>query len=259
MAHRPRNTHKVMETTTPFDLNQAIQQWRETLAQSPAFRNENLYELETHMRDSIGTLRRLGLSDEESLLIAKRRLGNVSQLESEFAKENAKSIWLDRALWILLGVQLWGLASVLSYNLQTILRASVPALNEWLTTYGFGRISETIPGQALYVIGLPLVLLASAKLLSALNHWTERRGWFPLHFILSKPHLLAGLYGLLCLLPMGMQYGLSLVVHHYGWERHSGMSLTSGSALYALAITQAAVFASIVWLIGRQQLRLGRS
>ena len=46
-----------METTsTPFDLNQAIQQWRDGLAQSPAIRGENLDELEVHLRDSVATL-----------------------------------------------------------------------------------------------------------------------------------------------------------------------------------------------------------
>ena len=51
-----------METTTSFDLNRAIQSWRENLAQSPAFRGENLNELESHLRDSVATWQARGLS-----------------------------------------------------------------------------------------------------------------------------------------------------------------------------------------------------
>ena len=56
MDDRSRNTQKIMENQTAFDLNQAIQRWRENLANSPAFRSENLNELESHLRDSISTL-----------------------------------------------------------------------------------------------------------------------------------------------------------------------------------------------------------
>ena len=107
-----------METATPFDLNQEIQRWRETLGQSPAFRSENLYELETHLRDSIAVLQRQGLSAEESFLVAVKRLGKTGSLEAEFAKQNAQSIWLDRALWMLIGAQIWSLASILTNSLR---------------------------------------------------------------------------------------------------------------------------------------------
>jgi hypothetical protein len=248
-----------METTTPFDLNQAIQRWRENLGQSPAFRAENLYELETHLRDSIETLMRMGLSDQESFLIANKRLGNNSTLEAEFANENATSIWLDRALWILLGIQLWGSASVLSFSLQTFLRAFIPKINEWLAMYGFGRISEAIPGQLFFVVALPLTILAAAKLFSVVRRLSERRGWFSINSILSKPLLLGGVYGALCFLPLVIQYFAGILVRSYSLERYSGMSLPSGYGLYGLIFLQTAIFAAIVMVIGKRRLRLSRN
>jgi hypothetical protein len=100
-----------MENTTSFDLNRAIQQWRENLGQSPAFRSENLNELESHLSDSIATLQTRGLSAEEAFLIASRRIGKGGSLEMEFAKVNRRIVWLDRTLWMLIGVQIWGLVS----------------------------------------------------------------------------------------------------------------------------------------------------
>jgi hypothetical protein len=102
-----------MEKTTPFDLNHAIKRWRETLAQSPAFRSENLDELETHLRDSVVDLQSRGLSPGEAFVIATKRVGNNEALEREFGRVNGKSVWLDRVLWMLIGIKVWGLASVL--------------------------------------------------------------------------------------------------------------------------------------------------
>jgi len=96
-----------METKCSFDLNLAIRRWREDLARSSAFRSENLNELESHLRDSIDRLRARELSDEEAFLIATRRVGQTRQLESEFGKLNRGAIWLERAMWMLIGIQVW--------------------------------------------------------------------------------------------------------------------------------------------------------
>jgi hypothetical protein len=100
-----------MDHPSSFDLNTAIQHWRENLAQSPAFRSENLNELEAHLRDSISTLQSRGLDAGEAFLIATRRLGKENLLQPEFAVINGSAIWLDRLLWMLIGVQLWGAVS----------------------------------------------------------------------------------------------------------------------------------------------------
>ena len=259
MDERPRNTHKVMETTTSFDLNRSIQHWRESLGQSPAFRSENLYELETHLRESIATLRHSGLSDDEAFMVAVKRLGRNSQLEAEFTKQNNLSVWLDRALWVLLGAQLWGLASVLSSSLQTFLQAAIPTVNELLSTYGFGRISESIPGQVFYILALPLTVLTGAKLFLIIQSWAERRGWSPLNFILNRPRMLALGYAMLCLAPLGVQYGTTLLVRQFALQRYQGMSLASGYTFFVLVSLHIIVFATIVMVIATRRLRLHRN
>ncbi len=100
-----------METTTSFDLNRAIQQWRENLAQSPAFRSENLNELESHLRDSIATWQTRGLCAEEAFMIAANRIGKGGALELEFGKVNGTAVWIDRLFWMLIGYQVWSFVS----------------------------------------------------------------------------------------------------------------------------------------------------
>ena len=92
MAQRPQDLNKSMENQSEFDLNTALCCWLEALSQSPHFRKENVAELESHLRDSVGRLQDTGLSLEESFFIATRRVGSPEKLEGEFAKVNKNPI-----------------------------------------------------------------------------------------------------------------------------------------------------------------------
>jgi hypothetical protein len=108
---RPRSPDKTMENQTSFDLSRAIQQWRENLAQSPAFRTADLNELESHLRDSMATLQSSGLSPAEALLIASRRIGPSVALAAEFQKARHIDVVWNRVVWVCIGLQIWLLIS----------------------------------------------------------------------------------------------------------------------------------------------------
>ena len=161
MAHRPRNPDKTMETTTSFDLNKAIQRWRDNLAQSPAFRDENLCELESHLRDSIVNLQANKLSAEESFLIARKRIGNTNALEVEFGRLNRKQVWLNRVLWMLIGIQIWAFVSGVS---KAITQCALPfGFQNQKLHQGFGANEVAMP-VAIYAVVLLGGLLASVAL-----------------------------------------------------------------------------------------------
>jgi hypothetical protein len=143
-----------METRTEFNLNTAIQRWRNDLGQSPSIRAENLDELETHLRDSVTAFRKAALSEEEAFLIAARRLGGAPALEREFAKVNGREVWLNRLLWMLVGAQLWPLVSGSAGN---VARATVVG---GLRGLGYEFKSTDLSGLA-----LPAALTLGANLL----------------------------------------------------------------------------------------------
>jgi hypothetical protein len=95
-----------MEKQTDFNLEHAISGWRHKLTQSPAFKDDDIVELEVHLRDSIQQLQQKELSTEESFFLAARRLGQAGQLAAEFGKENSVAVWVHRGLWMLAGIQL---------------------------------------------------------------------------------------------------------------------------------------------------------
>lgn len=141
-----------METTTPFDLNQAIQRWRENLAQSPTFRRENLDELESHLRDSIASLQSRGLSVEEACVIAAKRIGKDASLETEFAKINGDVVWLNRVLWMLIGVQAWPLVT-----------GMVGLFPQNAVFYGLKVLNFDFVAKG---VALPVVLLCTSQVLT---------------------------------------------------------------------------------------------
>jgi len=259
MDGRPPNTHKIMENQTSFDLNLAIQRWRENLAQSAAFRSENLNELESHLRDSIDRLRTRELSDEEAFLIATRRVGNTQKLEQEFGKVNGSAVWFDRCLWILVAVQLWRFISSMSSFLFSAALPLCISLNEILPGFGLPRIEHDGLLQALLqIIFSPLPTLIVAALIWRFFVWPKRRGWGLIEKLSRRPSNLALTLFLLCL---GMHsasawalqawyYPLAyphVTIHGLQWR------------LYLWQLPMLAFWAASTYFIARKRLRSSRA
>lgn len=106
-----------METASQFDLNIALQHWLERLGQSPQVKAENLNELESHVRDSVGQLQCKRLSSEESFLITTHRVGSTAKLEPEFAKVNRNPLnqILHGLILIFFSVGCWFLWCILRF------------------------------------------------------------------------------------------------------------------------------------------------
>lgn len=77
-----------MENRTKFNLRENIEIWKSELSKKSNMTLDNISELESHLLDEIDQLKQQGLNPEESLLIAKKRIGNVTDLDVEFGKVN---------------------------------------------------------------------------------------------------------------------------------------------------------------------------
>jgi len=143
---------------TTFDLNRAIQQWRDDLAQSPTFRSENLHELEAHLRDSTTGLQSRGLSEEEAFLVAARRLGNPDLLGREFGKLNRSAVWETRVLWMLAGMLVFAMGS----DLASVVSSALMFSGSGLMTNGFSLGWLGVAGKcAVLVLVLALFRFAA--------------------------------------------------------------------------------------------------
>jgi len=110
MADRSQHVKQIMENQTRYNLNAAIESWRQELAAQANLTAEVRRELETHLRDTITGFQQRGLNDEESFWLARRRVGQPQQLGEEFVKADPAKVWRERAFWIVLMlsiVKLW--------------------------------------------------------------------------------------------------------------------------------------------------------
>src|ERR1051325_10241903 len=75
------------------DLEQLIAEWRKTMTTAPTVGSERLDELESHLRETVDQLVRLGMTGTEAFHRAVTALGPAAPLASEFQK-------LDRRIWL---------------------------------------------------------------------------------------------------------------------------------------------------------------
>jgi len=251
-----------MEPTTSFDLNQAIQKWRENLGQSPAFRSENLFELESHLRDSVATLQRQGLSDEEALLIATKRLGSATSLESEFAKRNVQLVWLDRALWTMMGIYFWMLASSVSYFLLVVVYAYLPEVNSWLNAFQLAQVPTTVPAL-IRTISFPIMLWAGASMMIKFHRWFQKRGNSPFEAMQENPKVLTAIFACLGIAPTIVGWLNLWFTRTYGPEDYSDVKVVSVKYsigwTYGTQILYVVIFSALVLVIARKRQRLSRA
>jgi hypothetical protein len=74
-------------------LEVEIGEWRAFVEQSPAVDGRDVEELEDHLRAQIADLTAIGLSADEALLVAVKRMGAVDELSREFAREHSGRLW----------------------------------------------------------------------------------------------------------------------------------------------------------------------
>lgn len=92
MAGRSQHSVQIMENQTRFDLNAAVENWRNELAAQPNLASDDRRELETHLRDAIAGFQRRSLNDEESFQLACKKIGQLPQIGKEFKKNKIFTI-----------------------------------------------------------------------------------------------------------------------------------------------------------------------
>jgi hypothetical protein len=136
-----------MATQTRFDLNAAIEGWRNELSSQRNLSPDACRELEAHLRDSIAVLQERGLREEEAFLIARKRIGELPLLNREFKRGEARH-WerpLAFAAWIVFAVSFflpalnqlvgWKTALLQSFFWPQALQGQWPSIHYLLLTF----------------------------------------------------------------------------------------------------------------------------
>ncbi len=129
MAGRSQLPVQIMENQTRFDLNAAVENWRNELAAQPNLASDDRRELETHLRDAIAGFQQRGLNDEESFWLARRRVGQPQQLVEEFVKADPNAAWRERVFWMVLVLFLMDTLSTVPRFIGALIVPAGPAEN----------------------------------------------------------------------------------------------------------------------------------
>jgi hypothetical protein len=157
-----------MENSSRFNLESAIGAWRSNLTGS-SISGDSLLELESHLRDSIASLRGAGNAEEDAFALASYRLGQAHRLEEEYAKTHREGVWFERILWMLLGAQLFSFLTQVSGVIRGLLTVpQIMAENSALDGDPFGGFK--------YVLWLGQYLLLAVLLIGALRLLRNRGG-----------------------------------------------------------------------------------
>jgi hypothetical protein len=158
MAGGPQYLIQIMATQTRFDLNTAVERWRNELTAQPQLTPDDRRELEKHLADSMAELRGRGLNDEESFWLASRRIGQPQQLAEEFEKANPQKIWRERAFWMIASILLFTILSSISWAICT---SSIVVLGRYYNLQG--KYAFELPFELLryVVLIIPVVWITA--------------------------------------------------------------------------------------------------
>lgn len=87
-----------MESTIDSSVEAQIWEWRSYLLRRRTIHHLDVDELEDHLRSQVSDLRAAGLSEDESFLVAIKRIGAVNELSREFARERSSRLWKQLVL-----------------------------------------------------------------------------------------------------------------------------------------------------------------
>lgn len=76
-----------------FDMEFSIRSWSDHLRSRGKLKEDDILELEGHLRDEIDDLTKAGLSPDEAFIISVKRLGNVNAISNEYSKINMTAFW----------------------------------------------------------------------------------------------------------------------------------------------------------------------
>jgi hypothetical protein len=224
---------------TMSDVEKQIEQWRVDLGGSELLGHSDIKELESHLREEMEHLKTSGLSDEETFLVARRRLGDTATLEEEFAKVNAHRRLANRSYWMILG------------------------LLSWFVVWPLVDHLSTVSAYLAYTLGLRGTFLLSFTLVTAMTTYALV-GFLMLRYLASRWHsrvMAKRVFTPICvgLFAAGANYLLCWTVNfadHHIWQRaippEAYRQITSPNTYTAWYIMMMFLFAGALAIFARQ-------
>jgi hypothetical protein len=172
MAGRSQLPVQIMENQTRFDLNAAVENWRNELAAQPNLASDDRRELETHLRDAIAGFQQRGLNDEESFWLARKRVGQPQLLGEEFVNADPAKVWHERVFWMTTAILVAVILMDFSTSLAVILHSYFPSI-----TKNMSEAAINLSFWIIQIVGITALLVygKAARQFSFLTSFIQNR------------------------------------------------------------------------------------
>ncbi len=157
-----------------FDLNESVDRWRQQMRRGGRCGQDDIAELEDHLREEMTSLEKLGLSGEEAFLLAARRLGRTDMLTEEFEKINVRAVWLSRLRWMALGVLGYFLWAELSFAMYQ----AIATLSAYAGLSGYRPAAVGLTLTVAFSVSTAILLYRAASRFGLSRHtrrWIQTR------------------------------------------------------------------------------------
>jgi hypothetical protein len=229
--------------------------WLRDLAHEPCYAQRDLQEIEDHLRESVSALQGSGLSPQEAFLVARRRLGDQAALDAEFTKVNGSSVWLNRLLWMFVGIQLWAVAWDLGgfarlAVTQGLLRAGMFPAGGWIGPNGW---LQSLPSAALIAL-LQVGVLATGLWVCAWWMRTHRASLYEgVRRVLDRPATAVValiVFGLA--LKAGIAFWNNTIYHGMPVQQVGAMAMSSSMGWSLISLGQILTVPILIVLLARR-------
>jgi hypothetical protein len=225
-----------------YNLELAIENWRNGLLAQESILSENIEELEDHLRMSTSQLVKHGLSEDEAFLIASKRIGASFNLNIEFGKINSIALWIQRLRWMVLGILLFQAFS----GIWTLF---VKLTSEYLLVFS----KSAMPSGVLFIVLsalLPVIVWIGLRGIAHADSALHNRLTMSSQFIVENQKMVAGfLASAFLIIPVAEIFLSSIVARNLSPQVFGEYSLVvSGYGLIARIFFPVFGILVLLWL-----------
>lgn len=157
------------------DIKHWMNDWKQELLSSESISHEEVDEMTDHLYNELDGLRSLGLNDKEAFAVAKMRMGNCSDMETEYSKAYRGRVWNRRVMWMIWGyllIHIWTFTLQNVVGIWTSNGLAALATTSWISMVCSTLLLAGSIGGSLYL----LYRLGSRGVWITRYRWSLRRG-----------------------------------------------------------------------------------
>ncbi|MEQ8236089.1 MAG: permease prefix domain 1-containing protein [Syntrophomonadaceae bacterium] len=240
-------------------MEREINSWTDHLRAHGHFKESDIHELQSHLRDEIDDLRSAGLSEDESFLISVKRMGNLDAVSSEFAKVNTENLWKQLLVEPSDSTgkkrNRRDIAMVLVFSLLAGTLFKIPQIMNWNLT-GWAEERYYATNFSLFILPFIAVFFL-VKRNAALKTWAAILGVFTLSALVVnnypsfEPHHTLWLSGLH--LPMFLWLLVGVAYIGQGWRESRGrmnfIRFTGEAFIYGVLILAGVMVVGLIMML----------